>query len=348
MRVAVGMSGGVDSSVTAALLHEQGHEVIGLFMRLGVGHGDGAERRCCSLEDGRDAKRVADHIGIRFYDLDYRSTFRGVIDYFIDSYNMGETPNPCAICNRDVKFDALWKQAKDLGCEAIATGHYAKIVQTANGAALARGQDPNKDQSYFLFPIDNEVLNSIHFPLGELSKPQVRELAEKFSLPTKKKSESQDICFVGNNPYTKILQKETPDKFKEGKIVHVDGRELGTHKGHQFFTIGQRRGLGVAVGDPLFVTDKNPKTNTITVGPREALMSVQLKVSMHQWHSTPQINDIIDLQIRYNAPALKARYLGPTDEMEYFEFTEEQEKTSPGQAAVIYKDDIVMGGGWIK
>ncbi len=344
------MSGGVDSSVTAALLAEQGHEVVGLFMRLGVGGDDGGERRCCSLEDGRDAARVADKIGVRFYDLDYRGSFRPVIDYFVDSYNQGETPNPCVMCNRDVKFDTLWTQARQMGCDAIATGHYARIIDTPTGSALARGVDLAKDQSYFLFPIDRTVLPHVHFPLGELTKPRVRELAAEFDLPTKKKSESQDICFVGQATYGDVLKRETPDALKTGDIRDTAGKLLGQHEGQQLYTLGQRRGLGVAAPHPLYVVDKNAATNTVILGTRDHLMTDTLEIDMFQWHHRPEIGEEIEVMIRYNGDPLPAivEDLGESGRSARLNFPSLQEKTADGQAAVVYRDDYVLGGGWIR
>jgi tRNA-specific 2-thiouridylase len=348
-RIAVGMSGGVDSSVAAALLKEQGFEVIGLFMRLGVGQGQGAERRCCSLEDGRDAERVARKIGIPLYDLDYRATFQKVIDDFMQGYHRGETPNPCVICNRDIKFDALWQQARQFGCTKIATGHYARILENEEGSFLARGRDALKDQSYFLFPIPRERLPHILFPLGDRNKKEVRQLAEKFDLPTKKKSESQDICFVGHETYGDFLRRKSPDKFREGKIFDSEGNYLGQHPGHQLFTLGQRRGHGIAAEQPLYVIGKNPLENSIILGKREALLCRKIQVRIFQWHHVPETGEIVDLMIRYNAPPLKARVMEmiPEKAIAIFEFLEKQEKTSPGQAAVAYHDDQMLGGGWI-
>lgn len=350
MKVAVGMSGGVDSSVTAALLQREGHEVTGIFMRLGVGSGDGAERRCCSLEDGRDAERVARKLGIRFYDLDYRAAFRdSVIRGFVEGYLRGETPNPCATCNRDVKFGVLLKQAMDLGCDALATGHYARIVEGPKGPLMARGLDPLKDQSYFLFPISRENLGRIRFPLGGLTKKEVRQIAHELDLPTKKKSESMDICFVGQSDYADVLERERPGSLKPGEILHTDGRRLGRHEGQARHTIGQRRGLGIGGGDPLFVVGKDPAANTVTVGPRETLLTRRLSFRVHAWHSRPDPGDRVGVQIRYNAPALEAVIEDPgTDgSTAVLKFTSPEERTSPGQAAVVYDGDTVLGGGWI-
>ena len=284
-RVVVAMSGGVDSSVAAAMMKADGHDVIGITLQL-YDHGSATGRKgsCCAGQDIHDARRVAEAIGIPHYVLDYEARFaEKVIDAFADSYVAGETPIPCVTCNNEIKFRDLLNTAKDLGADILVTGHYVQRLDGPHGPTLARAVDPDRDQSYFLFGVTKAQLETLWFPLGGLPKAEVRELARKFDLPVADKADSQDICFVPSGKYSDIIAKLKPGAMEAGNIVHVDGRVLGRHDGIINFTVGQRRGLKIPAAEPLFVVRLDPATNDVIVGPRSALATAGLVLRNTNW-----------------------------------------------------------------
>ncbi len=289
-RVVLAMSGGVDSSVAAHLLKEQGHEVIGLFMRTGA-HGDDLERRaktCCSATDAVDARNVADRLDIPFYALDFERDFARIMDQFADEYAAGRTPNPCVMCNIWLKFGKLWAYGKQVGADFVATGHYARIAQDPDGRPrIARGLDPVKDQSYVLFGLRRELLPHVLLPVGGYSKAEIRAIARDLGLPVHDKPDSQEICFIPDDDYLRFVRDRRPDLETSGSIVDEDGAKLGEHDGIEGFTIGQRRGLGIAVGEPRYVVQIEPSSRTVTVGRRSSLDKAGLVASKFNWHVAP-------------------------------------------------------------
>jgi tRNA-specific 2-thiouridylase len=352
-RVIAAMSGGVDSSVTAALLQEQGHDVVGLFMRNGVTHKDADTRHqgCCSVEDSMDARRAASELDIPFYAINFKEDFGELIDHFVDEYNKGRTPNPCVRCNRTLKFGELMEYADEIGASKVATGHYVRLDQKDGRYRLRRGKDDYKDQSYVLFNLTQEQLSRSLFPLGELEKERVREIADDMDLGVADKPDSTEICFVPGQDYSEVLEDKTPEELEEGPIYNTDGEQLGTHPGHQHFTIGQRRGLGIAVGEPRYVVEIDPDENAVIVGPRDETFDDTCVAKELNWVSMPEPEPDepieADVQIRYNSDAEPAicRRTG-ADEL-HIEFRDPQHAISPGQAAVIYQGDTVLGGGWV-
>ncbi len=355
-RVLCAMSGGVDSSVAAALLKEAGHEVLGIFLRLGPG-GDsvgGSSRACCSVNDAQDASRVADRLGIPFYALNYQGKFSSIIEYFVDEYNKGRTPNPCARCNQWLKFGTLLDEATKLECEYLATGHYAQISHPDDDSPsiLRRGADPAKDQSYFLFAMPPTSLKRVLFPVGDYSKDRIREMAEERDLPVAHKADSQEICFVPEDNYRKVLQARTPELIKPGRFVDTSGEDLGEHQGHQNYTIGQRRGLGIAFGEPKYVVGIDAPTNTITLGSRDELHSSQFEVAEINWLSmVPQEPGLIlegEMQIRHQGTPHPARVEIIDSQRAKVELFNSASAITPGQAAVLYDGDKLLMGGWIE
>ena len=340
------MSGGVDSSVTAALLAEAGYETIGITLQL-YDHGSamGREGACCAGQDVHDARAVADRIGIPHYVIDMQQRFRSaVIDDFVDSYAAGRTPVPCIRCNQSVKFTDLLGMARDLGAVAMATGHYVRRTVGAQGAELRKARDESKDQSYFLFATTRDQLDFCRFPLGDLEKSETRAHADRLALPVARKPESQDICFVPEGHYSALVKKLRPDAAKPGDITHVDGRVLGSHKGVQRYTVGQRRGLEVATGERLYVVDIDARANRIRVGPRSTTMSHSARLRDQHLLAEVSASHPIKVKHRYNEPAVAARY----DHAEAMvQFDRPQSGVARGQAAVLYDDDRVLGGGWI-
>jgi tRNA-specific 2-thiouridylase len=402
-KVLVAMSGGVDSSVAAALLVREGYEVVGCFMRLGspgesldalepfdtagiacdpgkikIGH-----QGCCSINDAADARLVAAELGVPFYVVNFKKDFGRIIDYFVDEYTAGRTPNPCVRCNDWLKFGKLREYASQIGAEFVASGHYARVSSRATGVrALLRGVDHSKDQSYVLFGVPRSQLSHMLLPIGEMEKPAVRDLAKKFGLPTFDKPDSQEICFVPDNDYAGLVERRRPTAASRGQIVDESGRTLGEHAGQHRFTIGQRKGLGIgsATADvPLFVLNKDAATNTVVVGPRERLAVGGCTAGEANW--------LVDeagfagwrpvlAKYRYNttaAPA-RARIISPSTSPEQsegssmggtdgllardtpsgrtgrfeVEFDEPQMAVAAGQAIVLYEGDAVLGGGWIE
>jgi len=358
-RVVVAMSGGVDSSVAAKLLVEQGYDVMGLFMRVGakepeLAAGDScsptprAHQGCCSAGDAADARFVAGMLGIPFYALNFEAEFDRIIDYFVDEYARGRTPNPCVVCNDRLKFGKVVEYADAVGARYIATGHYARIGRHNDRSALHRAVDENKDQSYVLFGLSRSLLDRVIFPLGNLNKSEVRILAAKHGFPNHDKPDSVEICFVPDRNYARLVKERRPDAFIPGDVVNEGGRVVGRHEGVPQFTIGQRRGLGIAAGEPIYVTELNVGDHSVRVGRRETLLRRCLVAD--------RVNFLVDLnglvfraeaKIRYQHPAAPAtvRVLG--EGRVRVEFDEPQSAIAPGQAVVFYDGDLVIGGAWI-
>ena len=349
-RVVVAMSGGVDSSVVAALLHSQGYEVIGITLQL-YDHGAmvGKKGACCAGQDIHDARRVADTLGVPHYVLNYESRFKdAVMEDFADTYLAGATPIPCVRCNQSVKFKDLLMTARDLGADCMATGHYVqRIVNEAGQAELHRGTDPDKDQSYFLFATTQEQLDFLRFPLGGLKKEETRALAEKFGLAVADKPDSQDICFVPTGGYASVIEKIRPGSAEPGEIVHVDGRVLGAHAGIIHYTIGQRKGLGGGSGEPLYVVKLDAPNKRVVVGPREALARSDFSVKELNWLGAMGQRDGIRVKVRSAQPPVRASITPSVDMQASIHLHDPYEGIAPGQACVVYDGDRVLGGGWI-
>ena len=355
-RVVAAMSGGVDSSVVAALLHAEGYDVVGVTLQL-YDHGVavGKSGACCAGQDIHDARRVADRLGIPHYVLDYESRFRqSVMEDFADSYLAGETPIPCVRCNQNVKFKDLLALARDLGADCLATGHYVQRVVGAAGPELHRGASADRDQSYFLFATTRDQLDYLRFPLGGLEKPAVRALAASFGLAVAEKPDSQDICFVPSGKYASVVEKLRPGAIEPGDIVHVDGRVLGRHDGVIGYTVGQRRGLKIATGEPLFVVRLDAEARRVIVGPREALRVRTIALKDVNWIGEPvSAEDALDgrrvlVRVRSTRPPVPGRLSTAAGWSVVLD--EPEEGVAPGQAAVFYDADRparVLGGGWI-
>ncbi|SHI43493.1 tRNA (5-methylaminomethyl-2-thiouridylate)-methyltransferase [Malonomonas rubra DSM 5091] len=345
--VVVAMSGGVDSSVTAALLQEQGHEVIGVTMQL---WDQSSGVSCCSADNVRDARRVAEQLDIPFHVVHFEDEFQSqVIKTFCDEYFIGRTPNPCVVCNQILKFDLLLRKARELGAEKMATGHYANIVEKDGRYLLQKGVDRHKDQSYFLFALTQEQLSCSLFPLGSMSKDDVRSHAERFDLQVAQKAESQDICFIPDGDYVNFLEEQRGHGQLDGDIVHVSGKVLGKHKGIYRYTVGQRKGLGIGWTAPLFVVGINAENKQVIVGEREHLSRKELEIDGCNWSiEEPQETFKTYCRIRYRHHEVPATVQPLTNRQARIVFEDAQKGITPGQAAVFYADDLVLGGGWIK
>jgi tRNA-specific 2-thiouridylase len=388
------MSGGVDSSVAAAMLLREGFEVVGCFMRLGtpgemldelvadtcagaqaapgapaaapvplkplkIGH-----QGCCSINDAADARAVAAELGIPFYVANFKRDFGRIIDYFVDEYAAGRTPNPCVRCNDWLKFGKLREYARQIGAQYVASGHYARVEPGPGGARLLRGLDRGKDQSYVLFGVPRDHLPRMLLPVGGLEKPRVRELARQWGLPVFDKPDSQEICFVPDNDYAGLLERRRPALAAPGAVLDDAGRVVGEHGGQHRFTIGQRRGVGLALGHPIYVVGKDPSANTVTVGPREMLLSAGCQASEANWlveEPAPGRWRAVLARYRSNSQPVPARVRRaeevdeqtPSGRRGRFEvrFDEPQQAVAPGQAIVLYdasEPDVVLGGGWIR
>lgn len=353
-RVVVAMSGGVDSSVTAALLKEEGYDVVGITLQL-YDHGVAVQKKgsCCAGQDIHDARRVAEELGIPHYVLDYESRFKEqVMEEFADSYIKGETPIPCVRCNQTVKFKDLLDTARDLGADCMATGHYVQRIVGADGKAqLLRGVDNGKDQSYFLFASTQEQMEFLRFPLGGLDKEQTRKHAERFGLVVADKPDSQDICFVPEGRYVDVIERLRPGAMEPGNIVDLDGNILGEHKGIVRYTIGQRRGIGIGgTADPLYVVKLDPAKKQVIVGPKEALETREIGVKELNWigEAVPENGLSVTAKVRSTRPGVKATlFMDEVDAHARIVLNESEAGVSPGQAAVFYEGDRVLGGGWI-
>ena len=356
-RIVVAMSGGVDSSVTAALVAEAGYETIGVTLQL-YDHGAAVSRKgaCCAGQDIHDARNVADQIGIPHYVLDYESRFReAVIDEFADSYLRGETPIPCVRCNQTVKFQDLLTTARDLGADALATGHYVRRADGTVGAELLRGVDPDRDQSYFLFATTRNQLDYLRFPLGGMDKAETRAHAERFGLPVADKPDSQDICFVPDGNYARIVERLRPEAHAPGDIVDLEGRVLGQHEGIINFTIGQRRGLGLGGRpegeDALYVVRLDPEARRVVVGPRRVLGVDRLSLGAANWIGAgemPSDGMTCSVKLRSTLAPTPAQIQITPEGGVTVQLQEPQYGISPGQACVFYDGDQVLGGGWIQ
>jgi tRNA-specific 2-thiouridylase len=348
-RVVVAMSGGVDSSVVAAMLKDEGYDVVGITLQL-YDHGAALAKKgaCCAGSDIHDARRVAERISIPHYVLNYESKFKeAVMEDFADTYLSGQTPIPCVKCNQSVKFRDLLKMARDLDADTLATGHYVKRVPGARGAELHRALDAGKDQSYFLFATTQEQLDYLRFPLGALRKEETRALAAKYSLPVAAKPDSQDICFVPDGDYAKVIAKMRPDACGPGEIVHLDGSVLGQHEGIIHYTVGQRRGLKLAHAEPLYVIRLDAKEKRVVVGPKEALMTKTFFVRDVNWLAEDADRLEAEVKLRSGQTPVDAgiRRIG-TASAEVTLFNP-REAVAPGQACVMYAGERVLGGGWI-
>ncbi len=352
-RVVLAMSGGVDSSVAAYLLKEQGYEVIGLFMRTGV-HGpedDTPSRKkgCCSALDAGDARRVADRLDIPFYALDFEREFGRVMDYFADEYVAGRTPNPCVVCNTWLKFGKLWAYGRQLEADFVATGHYARVAHEGGRHELLRAADPAKDQSYVLFGIRRAVLPHLLFPIGGYRKEEVRALARRAGLAVAEKPDSVEICFVPDNDHANFVRRRRPGLDTAGPILDPAGNVLAEHDGFERFTVGQRKGLGFAAGSRRYVLEIIPTTRAVVVGDREDLLADGLLASQVNWLIDASAGPLqCTAKIRYRNAGTAATVTPLPDGGARVEFAEPQSAVTPGQAVVFYDGERVLGGGWIE
>ncbi len=349
-KIIVAMSGGVDSAVAAGLLIERGFDVTGVFMCLGeVGRGDGPARGCCSPTDAADARRAAELLGIELFVLNMSDFFEPIIENFVDEYARGRTPNPCVHCNTRIKFGRLIERAESLGIARVATGHYARVVAAESGQpCIARGLARKKDQSYALFGIARKHLSRIVLPVGEIeSKSAVRDKARSLGLNVSDKPDSQEVCFVDKDDYVSLLRGRKPEALRPGEIVDSSGKVLGMHDGYGQYTIGQRRGLGIAAGEPMYVTRIDPVTAAVTIGPREDLLTRHLSASDANWHCDVEDDFDAIVQIRYNHRGAAGRVSRNDDNSFEVQFAEPISAVTPGQAVVVYDADRMLGGGWI-
>ncbi|ACO04751.1 MAG TPA: tRNA 2-thiouridine(34) synthase MnmA [Persephonella sp.] len=352
MRVAVGMSGGVDSSVAALLLKEKGYDVIGVTLKLSSIVCSNDIQVCCSPQDIKDAKRVASYLGIEHYVIDWEDIFREkVINYFVEEYKKGKTPNPCSVCNREVKTGRLAKFVNIvLGADKFATGHYIKIEDhPVYGKVIKRGSDIKKDQSYFMALLERDVLDLLIFPLSDLTKEEVRKIAEDYKIPVSQKKESFEICFTAGKTPAEYLLENNLLAFESGDIVHIDGKTVGKHKGLPFYTVGQRRGLGVRWREPLYVIEKDAERNTVVVGEREKLLTDHVSsedfnflVPVEKWKK-----EGLSVQGRYRQKAVKIKDVSIEGNRLTAYFEKPEERFAKGQVLAVYDGDILLGGGII-
>lgn len=369
-KVVVAMSGGVDSSVAAALLKQQGYDVMGAFLRLGSPDGVQKEEEdvckvdlstpqshkqgCCSVNDAADARRVAAMLDIPFYVLNFQEDFGKIIDYFVDEYNAGRTPNPCVRCNDWLKFGRLAQYAEAVGADFVASGHYARIGcdPISGERALMRGVDHSKDQSYVLFGMNRKTLDHTLLPIGGYEKPDVRRMAESFGLPTYNKPDSQEICFVPDQDYAGLLKRRAPQALQHGEIVDTDGHVLAQHDGHQHFTVGQRKGIGLARAMPLYVIGIDASQNRVIVGDRDKLLRTTLVANQINLLAKRAVDAGKPIRctakIRYNAHPQPATLQCLAEDEIRIVFDQPQSAITPGQAVVCYDGDVVLGGGWIR
>ncbi len=351
-RVLLGMSGGVDSSVAGYLLREQGYDVIGVTMKVWPQDCiSRAEDKCCGPQAVADARAVAHSLGIPHYVVDEADQFeRTVIDYFTSEYQAGRTPNPCVMCNEKLKFGNLWGKAEALGCDYIATGHYAIIEHQEDRAVLRKGADPRKDQSYFLFSLRQPQLRRALTPLGAMRKPEIRKIAHSLGLKVADKIDSQEICFVPGNDYKAFLRSHLGEnEFHRGEIYDVDGNFVGEHDGIELFTIGQRKGLPGGSARPRYVIDLDAKTNRVIVGDVDDLVCDEFKIDRTNWIGRDLTGENVELavKVRYSHPGTRAKVTPLENHRARIRLHEPQRAVTPGQAAVIYDRDVVVGGGWI-
>jgi tRNA-specific 2-thiouridylase len=350
-RVVVAMSGGVDSSVGAALLVEQGYDVVGLMLRLWAEPG-GAANRCCTPDAIVDARRVADALGIPFYVRDFKDVFkRTVVDFFINGYAQGITPNPCIVCNREIRFDRLLKEALSLGGDYLATGHYARVGRSDDGQyRLLKGIDPGKDQSYVLYTMTQERLARVLLPIGGYSKPEIRQIAAEKQLPVFNRPDSQDLCFLGDGDYRAFLQRHAPQVVQPGPILTTAGVRLGEHKGLAFYTIGQRKGLGISAPQAMYVLRMEPATNSLIVGTANELGQSELMAQQVTYISGQAPTGEIDVtvKIRYKARETKARLRPWPDAQAQLVLSTSLRDITPGQSVVFFQGEQVLGGGIIE
>ena len=358
-RVLVAMSGGVDSAAAAALLKEQGFDVVGCFMRLGspgddVGGATLGTRGCCSISDANDARGVAGKLDIPFYALNFADDFEQIIQYFESEYHHGRTPNPCVRCNDWLKFGKLHEYAAGIGAKWVASGHHARIDRSTGTARLRRSADLQKDQTYVLFGagglpgVRPRRLDEMLFPIGDLTKDEVRAVAKSLGLGVHSKPDSQEICFVPDDDYAGLLARRKPEQFTDGPMLDAAGNEIARHEGHQHYTIGQRRRLGVAVGHPLYVIQKDAAANAVTLGTKNELNATGCTASEASWHVPPSTEWVPCLaQVRAHGEPLPARVRATGEGCIEVQFTSPQEATAPGQAVVLYDGELVLCGGWI-
>jgi len=351
-RVVVGMSGGVDSSVTAALLKEQGYQVIGMTLRLWSEEHLGLDNRCCTIDAVGDARSIAGQLQIPHYTVDAKQIFHDtVVSAFIEGYQKGITPNPCLTCNRHIRWGFMYQRARALGADYMATGHYARLLENPIGKVqLLKGVDPDKDQSYVLYMLSQDDLRHTLLPLGGYTKKEVRRMAEEFQLPAAHRPDSQDLCFLGGDDYRDFLLRNQPKVHHPGPILDTDGQKLGEHQGLAFFTIGQRKGLGISPPRPHYVLGKDPERNALLVGTRDELGQTSLQARDVHWvsGSAPEAPFQAEIKIRYTAPAREGTVTPRPDQKVEVQFPEPLRDITPGQAAVFYQDKVCLGGGIIQ